>query len=89
MQVNLNIRTDMSVQGDTPPAPHRPETKAADDHATFNQTSFIERALREQPESRPEAVARGEAVIGSPQYPPLEGIKRISRLLAANWPPSQ
>jgi hypothetical protein len=88
MQVNLNIRTDISVQGDTPPAARRPDAKAADS-ATFNQTSFIERALREQPVSRPEAVARGEAVIGSPQYPPLEGIRRISRLLAANWPPSQ
>ena len=87
MHVNLNIRTDISVQGDSPAPARRPEAKGTD-HATFTQTAAVERALRDQPESRPEAVVRGEAVIGSPQYPPLEGIKRISRLLAANWPPS-
>ena len=85
MQVNLNIRPDISVRGDAHPVARRSEAKAGD-HATFNQTAAVERALRDQPDARPEAVARGEAAIGSPQYPPMEGIKRISRLLAANWP---
>jgi hypothetical protein len=85
MQVNLNIRPDISVQGDARPVARRGEAKAGD-HATFDHTAAVERALKDQPEARPEAVARGESVIGSPQYPPLEGIERISRLLAANWP---
>ena len=85
MQVNLNTRTDVRVQGDAAPPVRRSETKSAD-HATFNQTAAVEKALRDQPESRPEAVARGDAAIGSPQYPPLAGIRGISRLLAANWP---
>jgi hypothetical protein len=85
MQVNLNIRPELPVQGSTPPAGVRENPKAVD-RATFERSAAVERALHQQPDMRQEMVAKGEAVIGSPQYPPLEGIRRISRLLAAKWP---
>ena len=85
MQVNLNIPSDLRVKSDARPVARRNQTTPAD-HATFNQSAAIERALKDQPDARPEAVARGEQLIGSPQYPPMAGIQGISRLLAANWP---
>ena len=87
MQVNLNIRPVISVKSDARPVPPRSEAKAVD-HATFDKTAALERALRDEPEARPEAVARGEAMSSSAQYPPMEGIRGISRLLAASWPTS-
>ncbi len=87
MQVNLNIQSDLRVKSDARPVARRSEATPGD-QATFNQTAAIERALKEQPDARPEAVARGEQLVGSPQYPPMAGIQGISRLLAANWPTS-
>ncbi|MEY2411158.1 MAG: hypothetical protein QOF48_3828 [Verrucomicrobiota bacterium] len=86
MQVNFNIRPDIGVQGEPAVASRRVETQGGD-QTNFNQTAAIENAFNDVPDARPEVVARGEQIIGSPQYPPLDGIRRISRLLAANWPP--
>ena len=87
MKVNLNSRPEPVVpSGPQPPA--RPVEIQAVDQANFDRTAAVERALRDQPEARPEMVAHGKAVIGSPQYPPLAGIEGISRLLASNWPSS-
>jgi len=86
MQVNLNVRpTPPAAAAGSPVASRKPDANASE-LATFERSAAIESALKELPDSRAEAVVRGEAVIGMPQYPPLDGIKRISRLLAANWP---
>ena len=42
-------------------------------------------ALTEMPDVRPEQVARGKALIADPNYPSLEQLKKIARVLAANW----
>ena len=85
MQVNLNVQSQAGVQGEGTSFARRVQSEAAD-RATFQQTAAVENALKSHPEERAEVVARAEKAIGSPQYPPLDGIRRISRLLAANWP---
>lgn len=52
------------------------------DVADLKESHRIQSALREIPDVRAEAVARGKALVADPNYPSAEQVKSIARLLA-------
>jgi hypothetical protein len=54
----------------------------ATDTAQFDKTDGLDRSLKNTPDSRPEAVARAQQLIGDVTYPPRETIRRLAVLLA-------
>jgi hypothetical protein len=51
----------------------------------FSSSERLEENLRNLPEVRPEVVQRGRELVADVNYPPPEGIRRISQLLAINF----
>lgn len=84
--MQINPHSGSGEVGRTPPRrPTVPPLKTAGDGvdaAAFSRTEALHRALAEMPAVRPEAVARARQLLGQPQYPPLETIRGIARLLA-------
>lgn len=71
------------------PLPERPRRVAkpsitAQDAATFTDAEALNDKMQATTDVRAEAVARAQALIAAPQYPPEKTIRSISRLLAAN-----
>jgi hypothetical protein len=84
MQVNLNTSPNLSVRGlESPPVAREP--KGPSDQAVFNSAAALDRALAEVPEVRAENVQRAKDLFTSVQYPPVQMISRISRLVAVQW----
>ena len=80
MQVNTNLNT-ASVPKVTPaPAPAGPARPASE--TEFSASQALDHALQQMPDVRPDAVAHGSKLAENPNYPPLELIKRLSRLVA-------
>jgi hypothetical protein len=69
--------------------PTPPATQAATDAGEFSSTEGLQRALNATPDVRPEAVARGKALIESPHYPPDQTLQSLARLLALDFSTSQ
>lgn len=81
MQVNSNLNS-ASVSQVTPApaaaaAPARPGSETE-----FSASQALDRALLETPDARPDAVARAAKLANDPNYPPLELINRLARLVA-------
>jgi hypothetical protein len=55
---------------------------AATDAGEFASTEALQSALNATPEVRPEAVARGRALVESSQYPPAATLQALARLFA-------
>ena len=58
-------------------APARPGSETE-----FSASQALDRALLETPDARPDAVARAAKLANDPNYPPLELINRLARLVA-------
>jgi hypothetical protein len=84
MQVNLTTSPGVSVRGLEQPPAARPAERPAD-RTEFSQFEALNRALDEEPEVREAEVQRAKDLFASVQYPPVELIHRISRLLARRW----
>jgi hypothetical protein len=84
MQINLTTNPGVNVRGvEQPPAARTAERPG--DKAEFSQFEAINRALEDEPDVRPEEVARARDLFASVQYPPVQLIHRISRLIARGW----
>ena len=84
MQINHISNQNLSVES----VARRPSLRASlspTDQAVFAATEALNRALAEAPDIRTPEVAHGADLVTTVQYPPMEMIKRISRLLANNW----
>jgi hypothetical protein len=71
-----------------PPAEARPVRRAVQETTEggeFAGTAALQRALDATPDVRPEAVARGQALAKSDQYPPAETMQRLARLFALEF----
>lgn len=74
------LRPDaVSISG---PPPLRPAAPRVDTLAT-ESASTLRRALTEQPEIRPEVVARARALAADPGYPSADIIKRVGQQILA------
>ena len=82
MEVQLNAEMrPVNPQRDTV----RPKAVAAPgQEVSFLQSAMLDDALAGLPGVRPEAVARGQALAGSTDYPPLEIMQKIACLLAVS-----
>jgi len=81
MEVNTSLSAG-GVGGITPQKPFAPAAKTAAAPDAFAGSSALERAVRNLPASRPEAVARAAALAADPNYPPPAILRQISLLLA-------
>jgi hypothetical protein len=60
-------------------------TQSEDRSVDFSSSNRLEENLRNLPDVRPEVVQRGRELAADSNYPPPEGIRRISQLLAINF----
>jgi hypothetical protein len=86
--INSTSKTDPQVRPEAiagkpspapTPAPRPPET----DRLSSASQESLQAALRQQPEIRPEVVARGQELAVNAKYPPLEIIQQLSKMLIA------
>lgn len=79
---NLNLGAVGRLSAFRTPAPTtKPIQK---DQVDLTSSAALEKAMHAVPDVRAEAVARGAALIGQVDYPPMETIHKISNLLALN-----
>lgn len=83
--------------GPSGPDPRRPRpaTSAASapagpsDRLSTDRATNLNKALENTPALRPEVVRRAEALAIDPNYPPLQIIERVARLIAASQDASE
>jgi hypothetical protein len=85
---NMEIKTRLEVAGmDGAVPPQRavpPAVAAPRDGASFTDFTHLETALKNLPDSRPEAVGRAKQLITDVEYPSPELIAKLANLLASN-----
>ena len=65
-------------------SPVVPAARKECDSVGFKNAELLHQLLQETPDIRPEAVARGKALLADQSYPPKETLQRIAELLANN-----
>jgi hypothetical protein len=85
MEINTNLKAG-GVGSPTPPARAAAAAAVVGDTSTFTSTAAIEKALASLPDVRAEAVERARTLTSQVSYPPLETIRKISKLLAIKIP---
>jgi hypothetical protein len=83
MEVNTNFSAG-GVGGTTAPGRSAPPAKAAAAPDYFAGSSALTQALQNQPDSRPDAVARAKDLIADPNYPSPAALRQVASLLAGN-----
>jgi hypothetical protein len=83
MEIKPNSSFGPVPVGETPPT-HRPR-RTEGDAGEFRGTEALQRALAQTPDVRPEAVARGQALAASDEYPPQEVVRRLAAMLATEF----
>jgi hypothetical protein len=78
------VTSGTPVRGTEAPAT-APVTSERTDEAVFSRHDALDRALKDDPDVRADAVGRTRDLFLSVQYPPVQLIHRISRLLARDW----
>ena len=81
MEVNTSLSAG-GVGGITPQKPFAPAAKTAAAPDSFASSSALERAVRNLPASRPEAVAQARELAADPNYPSAGILRQVSILLA-------
>ena len=77
----------------TPPAPASNRSSIASlpgsDHLSFTGSESLRAALAATPEIRPEVVAEGRHLAIDPNYPPLQIIEELAKVLLQSADPSE
>jgi hypothetical protein len=81
MKINPNTNP-VRVDGAQPPKPAASAKLPAAEADAFAGSAAVNSALRNSPDSRPDAVARARTLINDPSYPGPETLRGISQLLA-------
>ncbi len=85
--INTTSKTDSmlrseAIVGQIPTRPAAPAPRPADtERLSASSQETLQTALSQQPEVRPEVVARGRALAVDASYPPLQIIRQLSELL--------
>jgi hypothetical protein len=88
----MEIKPNYQAASVDPTQAGRPAAKPAksdDQSVDFSGSQRLEENLRNLPDVRPEVVQRGRELVSDSNYPPPEGIRRISQLLAINFSESE
>jgi hypothetical protein len=84
MEIKLSTESvNVARAGDCPPKQTRPAT--AEGAASFQQSAALEQRLNQLPDVRAEEVERGQKLVSLTQYPPIEMMDKIARLLAVSF----
>ena len=83
MEVNTNFSAS-GVGGITPQKPTVPAAKTAAAPDAFASSSALDRAVKNLPASRPDAVARATQLAQDPNYPSPATLRQVSLLLAGH-----
>ena len=85
MEIKLNTTVDSvaRVSNNTPAKASRP-IDSDSDVSVFETSRALEARLKDLPDVRADKVEDGKRLIGDPEYPPRETIRRIAALLALN-----
>jgi len=86
MEVNTSLSAG-GVGGITPQKPFASAAKNAAAPDSFASSNALERAVRNLPASRPEALAQARALAADPNYPSPDILRQISTLLADRLTP--
>jgi hypothetical protein len=81
MEVNTSFSAS-GVGGIPPQRPFVPAAKTAAAPDSFASSNALERAVRNLPASRPEAVAQARELAADPNYPSPDILRQVSSLLA-------
>ncbi len=81
MEVNTNFSAG-GVGGITPQKPAAPAAKTAAAPDAFASSYALDRAVKNLPASRPEAVVQAKALAADPNYPSADILRQVSGLLA-------
>jgi hypothetical protein len=88
----MEIKPNYQASSVDPTQSGRPAAKPAqveNQSTDFSSSQRLDESLRNLPDVRPEVVQRGRELVGTVNYPPPEGIRRISQLLAINLSDSE
>jgi hypothetical protein len=83
MEIKANSSYGPVPLGEAPPA--RRPAAGGGDVGEFTTTQALQEALEQTPDVRPEAVARGQALVANDHYPPPETIRRLAVLFAIEF----
>ena len=81
----MEIRSNHGPQPVNPAPVGKPAVRPGQSNESavdFSSTQKLEDKLQSLPDARPEEVQRGRGLVAQVNYPPKEGIDRISQLLA-------
>ena len=81
----MEIRSNYGSQPVNPTPSGKPAPRpgqSTESSVDFSSTQKLEEKLHSLPDARPEVVQRGRELVSNLNYPPQEGIDRISQLLA-------
>ena len=81
MEINTNLSTT-GANGPVVTQRSAPSPTMLSDRVSLATSSALEQALQNTPASRPEMVARAQALLADPNYPSGETLTALSRLLA-------
>jgi hypothetical protein len=85
MEIKLytNVDSVARVSNNTPAKASRP-IDSDSDVSVFETSRALEARLKDLPDVRADKVGDGKRLVGDPEYPPRETIRRIAALLALN-----
>ena len=83
MRINSNLNSG-GVDGTVAPKRPAPTAPAAADPASFAAANALDNSMQTEPDSRPEAVDRAQALVRDASYPPPEVLGSVADLLAKN-----
>jgi hypothetical protein len=86
MEVNTSFSAG-GVGGITPRKLTAPATQTPAAPDSFASSNALERAVRNLPASRPDAVARAAEMVADPTYPSAGILRQVSHLLADRLTP--
>jgi len=81
MKINPNTNP-VRVDGAQPPKPAVSAKLPAAETDAFAGSAAVNSALRNSPDSRPDAVSRARTLINDASYPGPETLRKVSQLLA-------
>lgn len=89
MEINFHPKNLDAVGGNYPVRTGQREALAAHDEVVLENSRALTEALHRSPASRAEMVRRAVELVGEPNYPPPETIRKISHLLAIQIHPER
>lgn len=89
MEIHFHLKNLDAVKGGPVARPAQPEATTATEDVALENSRALTQALHQTPESRADKVRRASELVGQPDYPPPETIRKISHLLAIQIHPEE